>query len=140
MSKRTTKIKQVETLIDANPSITPKEIVEQTGISLSHVYAIRHIIKKRASSPPTTKKARKPRKKTFTYKATGMGGVPFAKNVENLEEEIVRLNDWCLQWRRKCEELRDENEKLKARDSYELKYIGTLAIIAYLEERLDGKA
>jgi hypothetical protein len=137
MSKQTTKINKVARLIEANPDITPKEIVEQTGISLSHVYAIRHIIKKRASSPPTTKKARK---KTFTYKATGLGGVPFAKNVENLEEEIVRLNDWCLQWRRKCEDLRVENEELKARDSYELKYIGTLAIIAYLEERLDGKA
>jgi predicted RNase H-like nuclease (RuvC/YqgF family) len=140
MSKRTTKIKQVKTLIDANPSITPKEIVEQTGISLSHVYAIRHTIKKRASSPPTTKKARKPRKKIFTYKATGMGGVPFTKNVENLEEEIVRLNDWCLQWRRKCEELRDENEKLREDGRYKQYALDALAVIAYLERKLDGKA
>ena len=140
MSKRTTKIKQVKTLIDANPSITPKEIVEQTGISLSHVYAIRHIIKKRAGSPPTTKKARKPRKKTFTYKATGLGGVSFAKNVENLEEEIVRLNDWCLEWRKKCEHLRDENESLKADGGYKQKYLDALAIIAYLEGRLHGKS
>lgn len=140
MSKRTTKIKQVKTLIDANPSITPKEIVEQTGISLSHVYAIRHILKKKAGSPSTTKKARKPRKRTFTYKATGMGGVPFAKNVENLEEEIVRLNDWCLQWRRKCEDLREENEKLREDGGYKQYALDALAVIAYLERKLDGKA
>jgi predicted RNase H-like nuclease (RuvC/YqgF family) len=137
MSKRTTKTKQVKTLIDANPSITPKEIVEQTGISLSHVYAIRHIIKKRASSPPTTKKARK---KVFRYKATGLGGVPFEQRVENLEEEIVRLNDWCLEWRRKCEALRDENEKLREDGRYKQYALDALAVIAYLERKLDGKA
>jgi hypothetical protein len=140
MSKQTTKVKQVKTLIDANPSIAPKEIAERTGISLSHVYAIRHILKKKSGSPSTTKKASKPRKKTFTYQATGLGGVKFAKRVEDLEEEIVRLNDWCLDWRRKCEELRDENEKLKADSGYKQHCLDALAVIAYLERKLDGKA
>lgn len=140
MSKQTTKVKQVKTLMDASASITPKEIAEQTGISLSHVYAIRHNLKKKASSPPTTKKARKPRKKLFTYKATGLGGVPFEQRVENLEEEIVRLNDWCLQWRRKCEELRDENAKLKEDGGFKKKYLDALAVIAYLEENFVGKS
>lgn len=137
MSKQTTKVKQVKTLMDANPSITPKEIVEQTGISLSHVYAIRHILKKKSGSPSTTKKARK---KVFRYKATGLGGVPFEQRVENLEEEIVRLNDWCLEWRRKCEALRDENEKLREDGSYKQYALDALAVIAYLERKLDGKA
>ena len=136
MSKRVTKVSKVARLIEANPAITSKEIATKTDIPIAQVYVIRHNLKKKAGSPPTTKTRRK---KTFTYKATGLGGIKFDQKVENLEEEIVRLNDWCLQWRKKCEELRDENERLKEGGDYKQKFLDAMAVIAYLEGKLHGK-
>jgi len=52
------------------------------------------------------------------------------KTIKNLENEVIKLNAWCLNWREKYEEL----EKVK--DLINEKYLDAKAVIAYLENKL----
>ena len=62
--------------------------------------------------------------------------VLFSKNVETLQAEVIKLNDWCVQWRakvRNAENVENLENELRALTA---QYADKCAVIEYLEKKL----
>jgi predicted flavoprotein YhiN len=115
---KNTKVSAVKALMDANKNISVKEICEQTGLSRSHVYAIRHYIK-------TTSKTKK--------KLTRVNKKPKANRVDTnkaIRAENEKLHQFCFEWRNKCDKQDLEIARLQHL------YMDSKAVINYLESKI----
>jgi hypothetical protein len=120
---------------------TPKQLMEMLGIKGNSIYtALAQLRAKKkiakeddgvyitqmiTSIPDSDKQP-----KVSNAYIISLKGRDDEKTIKNLEKEVVQLNDWCLDWRKKYEEL----EKVK--DLINEKYLDAKAVIAYLENKL----
>lgn len=111
---KNTKVSAVKALMDANKNISVKEICDKTGLSKSHVYAIRHQLK-------TASKTKK--------KLTPVNKKPVARPI-NLHNEVIRLETdlgemqrLAMYWKQAYHELDDKTR-------------GNEAVIRYLEGKI----
>lgn len=111
---------------DANTSV--KELVEKTGLSTAQIYSARHYLKKRGLVKPNAVKA-----KTVKPKPT-RDPLPKQtaddKEIENILKENRTLTDWTVMWRRKCDSLESELNRVRHL------YMDQLAVVRYLETKL----
>lgn len=71
--------------------------------------------------------------------------VLFSDNVEALQKEVIKLNEWCLEWRKKYEDeqakrlvLQEDCIELEElNDIGEKKIYALLGVINYLEDKLE---
>jgi hypothetical protein len=115
---KTTKVSAVKALMDANKNISVKEICDKTGLSKSHVYAIRHYLK----TPSKTKKKLTPVNKKPR--------VVSAPSKDNLRAENEKLHQFCLEWRDRC----DKQDREIARIQH--LYMDSQAVVKYLESKI----
>jgi predicted DNA-binding protein YlxM (UPF0122 family) len=113
---KNTKVSAVKALMDANKNISVKEICEKTGLSRSHVYAIRHYIK-------TTSKTKK--KLTPVNKSTKAKRVHIkpTDTIKRLETDMAEMQRLAMYWKQAYHEL-------------EVKSRGNVAVIQYLESKI----
>jgi predicted ArsR family transcriptional regulator len=118
---------------------TPKQINEILGVKSNSVYtalaqlkAKKKIARDEDGVYITQDKPLSVERPTVHPKIKKMYSSPQAKNntIKNLENEVIKLNDWCLEWRKKYEEM----EKVK--DLINEKYLDAKAVIVYLESKL----
>lgn len=65
--------------------------------------------------------------------------VLFSDNVEALQKEVIKLNEWCLEWRTKYEEANEHATELEdLNDIADKKIYALLGVINYLEGKLEG--
>ena len=114
---KNTNVTKVKALMDANKTISVKEICDKTGFSKSQVYAIRNYIKTNTKKK-LTRVNKKPRAvKVDTNKA--------------LRAENDKLHQFCLEWRNKC----DAQQKEIARIQH--LYMDSQAVVRYLESKIE---
>jgi predicted DNA-binding protein YlxM (UPF0122 family) len=113
---KNTKTNAVKALMDANKNISVKEICEKTGLSRSHVYAIRHQLK-------TTSKTKK--KLTPVNKSTKAKRVHIkpTDTIKRLETDMAEMQRLAMYWKQAYHEL-------------EVKSRGNVAVIQYLESKI----
>lgn len=103
-----------------------QDIAKETGIKLPYVYTLMSNVRKgKKKLTPVNK-----------YKNIDGAQVLFSKDVEKLQAEVIKLNEWCIEWRDKCIALEDMNTKLKNDNEYKTKYFDAVAVVRYLEDKL----
>jgi len=143
---------QIETVMNAmikNPSLTASQLAKQLNISPTNIYALRHVAKKRIQAQRKTETNRVALKQKHikaskqirvpilrhAEKADGLTTVQvkmLKKDLAEAQAEVKKLNDWCLDWRKKCESLVSE------RDQAQADALANRTIVGYLENRLIG--
>lgn len=144
-AKKPTKLFVVKSLMDAGKSAS--EIAKETGFGLSSIY--NYMTRVRKSSGTYIPKY-KPRKKKLTpvnktkrkytkrqadrHEYVNGAQVLISNDVNKLQAEVFKLNDWCLQWSSKVK----ETEAKYAEEVSRLKYMvcDKDAVISYLEDKL----
>lgn len=132
---------QIETVMNAmlkNPSLTASQLAKQLNISPTNIYALRHVAKKRIQAQRKADKklpvynAPILRHKEKAYGLTGAEVKVLRKQLAEAQAEVKKLNEWCLDWRKKCESLVSE------RDQAQADALANRTIVGYLENRLVG--
>jgi predicted DNA-binding protein YlxM (UPF0122 family) len=113
---KNTKVSAVKALMDANKNISVKEICEKTGLSRSHVYAIRHYIKTTSKTKKKLTPVNKKVAKVDTNKA--------------LRAENEKLHQFCFEWRNKCDKQNLEIARIQHL------YMDSQAVVRYLETKI----
>ena len=142
-ARKITNLTKVKALMEEGKSA--KEISKEVGISISNTYNYMTRVRKlKGDENPTRKyKARKKltsvnkKERTEDYhKYINGAHVLFSKNVETLQAEVIKLNDWCVQWRakvRNAENVENLENELRALTA---QYADKCAVIEYLEKKL----
>ena len=104
----------------ADSNISVKEIVAKTGLGTKNVYVIRNYIKKHGLMGGA-----KPKAKPQTNQQTADD-----KEIQNILKENRTLTDWTVMWRRKCDSLESELNRVRHL------YMDQLAVVRYLESKL----
>lgn len=113
---KNTKVNAVKALMDADKNISVKEICEKTGLSRSHVYAIRHYIK---TASKTKKKLTPVNKSTKTKRVHTKP----TDTIKRLETDLTEMQRLAMYWKQAYHEL-----EAKAR--------GNEAVVKYLESKI----
>jgi len=150
--KKPTKVFVVKSLMDAGKSA--KEIAKETGFGLATVYNYMTRVRKASGSyipkykprkkklTPVNKTKRKYTKRVDNqadhHKNINGAQVLISKNVDKLQAEVFKLNDWCLQWRQKVVDAETLAEAKYKDEISRLSYMvcDKDAVIAYLEDKL----
>ena len=139
-ARKITNLTRVTALMEAG--MKAKEISKELGISISNTYNYMTRVRKlKGDKNPTRKyKARKKLtpvnkiKRTEDYhKYINGAHVLFSKNVETLQAEVIKLNDWCVQWSAKVKSAENLENELRALTA---QYADKCAVIEYLEKKL----
>lgn len=147
-AKKPTKLFVVKSLMDVGKSAS--EIAKETGFGLSSIYNYMTRVRKlngsyvpkykpRKKKLTPVNKTNKPKRKytkrvVDRHEYVNGAQVLISKDVEKLQAEVFKLNDWCLQWSSKVK----ETEAKYAEEVSRLKYMvcDKDAVIAYLEDKL----
>jgi len=140
MKTKQSVVNKVLDVLNTQGGKTPKQLMEILGIKGNSVYtALAQLRAKKKIAKEDdgvyitqviTSIPDKPTVHPTTYKIKMQTAPKLENTVKNLENEVIKLNDWCLEWRKKYEEL----EKVK--DLINEKYLDAKAVIAYLENKL----
>lgn len=114
-------VAKVLDLMKADAKVSVKEIVAKTGLNTKTVYVIRNYIKKRGLLGGAKPKVNKAIAKQQTADE---------KEIENILKENKTLTDWTVMWRRKCDSLESELNRVRHL------YMDQLAVVRYLEAKL----
>jgi len=115
---KNTKVTTVKALMDANKTISVKEICDKTGFSKSQVYAIRNYIKTNSKKKLTPVN----KKKVAVAKPSSMS---------KLKRENDHLYEFCLEWRNKSDAQQKEIARLQHL------YMDSQAVVRYLETKIE---
>lgn len=113
-------VAKVLDLMKADAKVSVKEIVAKTGLGTKNVYVIRNYIKKHGLMGGA-----KPKAKPQTKQQTADD-----KEIANILKENKTLTDWTVMWRRKCDALESELNRVRHL------YMDQLAVVRYLETKL----
>ena len=102
--------------------------------------------KPKTQTVATPKRGRPRKQKPNGYHYINGAQVLFSDNVEALQNEVIKLNEWCLEWsakhqlaNEKYEQMCDHANHLNSQYNQACtEVIGSHAIIKYLESRLEG--
>lgn len=114
-------VAKVLDLMKADAKVSVKEIVAKTGLNTKTVYVIRNYIKKHGLLGGAKPKVNKAIAKQQTADE---------KEIENILKENKTLTDWTVMWRRKCDSLESELNRVRHL------YMDQLAVVRYLEAKL----
>jgi len=137
--KKVSKVNQVKNILKANPNATTKEVANLLGIKEAYAGTLLWKAKggKQKKLTPVNKT-----KRTYTkrdrHEYINGAQVLISKDVDKLQAEVFKLNDWCIQWSNKVREA-DKVADAKYREEISrLKYMicDKDAVIAYLEDKL----
>ena len=117
-AKKLTKVQQVKNLLAVDPTITTKGVAKALEITEAYAGTLLWKVKggKQSSGKVTAKKTLPLRSPDSAY--------------AKLKAENAELNDWCLEWRKKCDALEAEVNRLSNQ------YADTRAVIHYLEAKI----
>lgn len=94
--------------------------------------------KPKTQTVATPKRGRPRKQKPNGYHYINGAQVLFSDNVEALQKEVIKLNEWCLEWRKKYEEANEHaNELEDLNDIADKKIYALLGVINYLEDKLE---
>lgn len=142
-AKKETLVSKAEQLLKQNPDMKPIDMAKVLGVKVQRVYVLRNALKKKTAKAlhkaSTGKKRGRPAK-TITITASGastkddyeyINGAQVLRStdVKKLQAEVVKLNDWCIEWRKKYDELK--NDLLLVQSAY----AESRAVIRYLESK-----
>ena len=113
-------VAKVLDLMKADSKVSVKEIVAKTGLTAKNVYVIRNYIKKHGLMGGA-----KPKAKSQTNRQTADD-----KEIANILKENKTLTDWTVMWKRKCDSLESELNRVRHL------YMDQLAVVRYLETKL----
>lgn len=120
-----TKLQQVKAYLEANPNATPKQTAEALSMKLEHVYNLR------CKLNPNKKSTGKPKaKKVAAVQSQGAEIALLRKQIEQQQDEIIKLNTWVL----------SSSKRLEAKDAelndVKVAFMDATAIIRYLEKKI----
>lgn len=127
--KPSSNVAKVLDLMKADPKISVKELIAQTGFNATKVYAIRNYIKKNRLFRPLPMTGIAPKAETKLRMLTA-SDFKADKEVTNLLKENKTLTEWTVMWKRKCEALEKDLNQAK------VMYLDQLAVVRYLEAKL----
>lgn len=136
-AKKETLVSKARELFKQNPDMSPKDMAKVLGVNVQRVYVLRSNLKNKTAKAlhkaSTGKKRGRPTKTVDTkndYEYVNGAQVLRSTDIKKLQAEVVKLNDWCLEWRKKYDELKDE--LLMVRSAY----AEGRAVIRYLESKI----
>lgn len=137
--KKVSKVDQVKNILKTNATATAKEVAKVMGIKEAYAGTLLWKAKggKQKKLTPVNKTKRKYTKRDRHEYVNG-AQVLISKDVEKLQAEVFKLNDWCIQWSSKVKETEARAEAKYAEEISRLKYMicDKDAVIDYLEEKI----
>lgn len=131
------KVSQVKNMLKADATLTAKEVAKLLNIKEAYAGTLLWKAKggKQKKLTPVNKTKRKYTKRQVDHHEYVNGAqVLISNDINKLQAEVFKLNDWCLQWSSKVK----ETEAKYAEEVSRLKYMvcDKDAVISYLEDKL----
>lgn len=143
-ARKLTKVDQVKALLKDNPNIQTKDVAK--ALNIAYAYACTLVWKAKGGKKskrltPVNKsevaykatKGRKSDRKEDYHKYINGAHVLFSKNIDTLQAEVIKLNEWCVQWSARVKNVENLENELR---SLTAQYADKCAIIEYLEKKL----
>jgi len=131
------KVSQVKNMLKADATLTAKEVAKLLNIKEAYAGTLLWKAKggKQKKLTPVNKTKRKyTKRQADRHEYVNGAQVLISNDINKLQAEVFKLNDWCLQWSSKVK----ETEAKYAEEVSRLKYMvcDKDAVISYLEDKL----